>query len=419
MATNWPVGLPRSWEAIPLRAIASYATSNVDKHVRERENAVRLCNYVDVYHNELITPHLSLMSATASPDEITRFGVKAGDVLITKDSESWDDIGVPALVTETSADMVCGYHLALIRPSRDRIEPRFLFRCLQARPVQVQLELAARGITRFGIPKDEIGSLKLPIPPVECQRVIADYLDRETARIDALITAKERLLKLLAERREAVVAHAVASSDGTYQPLRVIARYRVSTVDKLATDEERPIRLCNYADVYRNEFITPEADYMAATASDQEIMSFGLRAGDVIITKDSESWDDIGVPALVIRANEDLVCGYHLALIRPFADKVWPAFLFRCLQASPVRVQLELAARGVTRFGIPKQDIGALRLPVPPIPEQKSIAECLDQATQAIDSLTASAETSINLLKERRAALISAAVTGQVDLDSA
>ena len=155
------------------------------------------------------------------------------------------------------------------------------------------------------------------------------------------------------------------------KPLRSVADYVVSNVDKVPDDDEIPVRLCNYTDVYNNEFITPALDFMQATASEAEIAKFGLAVDDVIITKDSESWDDIGVPALVQETTGGLVCGYHLALLRPFKQKMDGAFLFRCLQAKPVRVQLELAANGVTRFGIPKSEIGTMRLPVPPLPQQR------------------------------------------------
>ena len=155
------------------------------------EIPARLCNYADVYNNEFITPALDFMQATASETEIAKFGVAVDDVIITKDSESWDDIGVPALVRETVGDLVCGYHLALLRPFRQKMDGGFLFRCLQAKPVRVQLELAASGVTRFGIPESEIGTMKLPVPPLVQQRAIADYLDRETMRLDALVEELE------------------------------------------------------------------------------------------------------------------------------------------------------------------------------------------------------------------------------------
>ena len=175
----------------------------------DNEVPVRLCNYTHVYNNEFITLELPFMESTATEGEISKFGLAVDDVVITKDSESWDDIGVPALVRETASDLVCGYHLALLRPRKEAMYGAFLFRCLQAKPIRIQLELSANGVTRFGLPKSEIGAMAIPVPPIPQQRAIADYLDREMARIDALIAAKERVLALLTEKRQALIATAV------------------------------------------------------------------------------------------------------------------------------------------------------------------------------------------------------------------
>jgi type I restriction enzyme S subunit len=206
---DWVSTLPARWAAKPLRAVADYTISSVDKVPADHEPPVRLCNYTDVYSNEFITLALDFMRTTATETEIEKFGLMVDDVVITKDSESWDDIGVAALVRETAGDLVCGYHLAILRARKQVVDGSFLLRCLQAKPVRLQLELAANGVTRFGIPKTSIGAMKLPIPPLSQQRAIANYLDRETANLDRLVAAKERVLVLLAEKRTAVIASAI------------------------------------------------------------------------------------------------------------------------------------------------------------------------------------------------------------------
>ena len=125
---NRASNLPAHWSAKPLRAVADYTVSNVDKVPTDNEASVRLCNYTDVYNNEFITLDLDFMRATATEVEIEKFGLKVDDVVITKDSESWDDIGVPAIVKETAADLVCGYHLAILRPRKQTLDGPFLFR---------------------------------------------------------------------------------------------------------------------------------------------------------------------------------------------------------------------------------------------------------------------------------------------------
>src|SRR5258706_12090458 len=85
------------WRLEKLKFFVDIRNSSVDKAIAEDEEAVRLCNYVDVYYNDQITSDLKFMEGSATKEEIERFQLKQGQVIITKDSESWDDIGIPAL----------------------------------------------------------------------------------------------------------------------------------------------------------------------------------------------------------------------------------------------------------------------------------------------------------------------------------
>ena len=114
------------WEAKTLRDLADIHISNVDKKVHASEMPVKLCNYMDVYSNEYITSKIQFMDASASIAEVERFSLNFGDVIITKDSETPDDIGIPTVVFEKINDLVCGYHLALIRPNPDQLDSVYL-----------------------------------------------------------------------------------------------------------------------------------------------------------------------------------------------------------------------------------------------------------------------------------------------------
>lgn len=219
-ATDLLSFIPNGWQTVPVKAVCYFTVSNVDKHTLEDETPVRLCNYTDVYKNDRISPKLELMTATATRDEIKKYHLEVGDVVITKDSESWDDIGIPAYVESTAEDFVCGYHLAFMRPNNDLLDGRFLFRCVQSRPVALQLELEATGITRYGLPKGSIGNALIPLPSLKIQCLIADYIDRETERIDALVAEKEKMLTLLEEKRCALISRAVTRGLYPSSPLK-------------------------------------------------------------------------------------------------------------------------------------------------------------------------------------------------------
>ena len=159
----------------------------------------------------------------------------------------------------------------------------------------------------------------------------------------------------------------------------------LSSVDKKTKDNERAVQLCNYTDVYYNSFIHASLDFMTATATDREIAKCSLFSGDVVITKDSEKHDDIGVPALVREDIPGLVCGYHLAILRPMPSKIEGNYLFYALCTSEVQHQFHSYANGTTRFGLRKADIGLVEIPLPPLSEQRAIAHILGTLDDKIE----------------------------------
>lgn len=205
---EWLGQVPEHWEVRRLRTIVEMRVSNVDKHSREGEEPVRLCNYVDVYKHERIRANMEFMKVTASKEEIVRFRLEQGDVLITKDSEAWNDIGVPALVESSAPDLISGYHLALLRP-REVVEGAFLLRALQNPQVAYQFHVEAKGVTHYGLSHNAIKSVSVPLPPAPEQTAIVEYLDAKTAKLDAAIATARRVIDLLREYRERLIADVV------------------------------------------------------------------------------------------------------------------------------------------------------------------------------------------------------------------
>ena len=426
---SWVHGLPHSWAARPLRAAADYVISNVDKVPADDEVPVRLCNYSDVYNNEFITLALDLMHATASEVEIEKFGLATDDVLITKDSESWDDIGVPALVKETARDVVCGYHLALLRPNNQVIIGAFLFRALQAKPIRVQLELAANGITRFGIPKSEIGSMLIPIPPLEQQRAITRYLDRETARIDELISAKEQLLRLLAEKRRALIARAVTHGIDPNVQLRdsgirwlgkIPAHWEIKRAKWLFL--ERDERSSSGEEVLlslRMELgLLPHNEVSEKKTRPEELVGYKkVSKGEIVVNRMRAS---IGLIAV---SEQDGLVSPDYSVFRPSSDANAEYFtrLFKTnlLQRVFRSVSTGMGTGSSGFLRLYSANFLALWFPYPPLQEQQKIVENITEKSAKLDDLSIATKRTIALLKERRDALIAAAVTGQIEIGSA
>ena len=200
--------LPPDWKLEKLKFFADIQNSNVDKTIAEDEEPVRLCNYTDVYYNERITPDLHFMQGSATKAEIERFQLKRGQVIITKDSEGWDDIGIPALITEDMPEVLCGYHLSVFEPTQE-LDGGFLAWLCRAEPLNDQFKLAANGVTRFGLGQYPMKNALIVLPPLDTQRRIARFLDEKTAQIDGLIAKKRELLHRLAEKRQALITRSV------------------------------------------------------------------------------------------------------------------------------------------------------------------------------------------------------------------
>ncbi len=424
----WLGNVPAHWEVRRLRTVAEMRVSNVDKHTKEGELPVRLCNYVDVYKNDRITESMPFMSATATDDEIARFRLKQGDVLITKDSETWDDIGIPALVAESSDNLVSGYHLALLRPYSG-ILGRYLARALQTKAVAYQFHVRANGVTRFGLTHRGIQSVQIPLPPLPEQRGIVRYLDHVDGRIRRYVDAKEKLVGLLEEERQAVVNRAVTRG------LDPNARLKPSGVEWLGDVPE-------HWEVRRLKTILQSIDRRSTTGSER-LLSLRRDHGVVVYAehfkRPSQSRSLVGfkivrVGQLVVnrlQANNGLIFNSTVeGLVSPdysvFQGRspLNMKFLSDLLRTSSYRAYFRQNATGLgtgTAGFLRLYDDTLLETPVnlPPLLEQRAIVEYLAKATTNIDEAIDRARRQIELLQEYRTRLIADVVTGKLDVREA
>lgn len=192
--------------------------------------------------------------------------------------------------------------------------------------------------------------------------------------------------------------------------LKSIADIFFSGVDKKSRAGQKKVRLCNYMDVYNNDYINKDINFMRATASDTEIEKFALKVGDVIITKDSETPDDIGVPSVVIEKLYNVVCGYHLALIRPNCKMIDSIFLAKQIGHERVVNQFSRLANGVTRFGLSTSAVKEVRIWLPKLEEQRRIASVLLALDKEIELL----EKQVQSIKEQKKGLMQKLLTGEV-----
>ncbi|MGH8556414.1 MAG: restriction endonuclease subunit S [Methylococcales bacterium] len=159
------------------------------------------------------------MVATASEDQVTKFSLRASDTIITKDSETADDIAIAAYVPHDLPNVICGYHLSMVRPLKSTCGA-FVKRLFDSRYVKSCCAVSSNGLTRVGLGQYALDNLIIPFPPKDEQQTIAAFLDRETAKIDALICEQQRLIELLKEKRQSVISHAVTKGLNPDAPMK-------------------------------------------------------------------------------------------------------------------------------------------------------------------------------------------------------
>lgn len=397
--------------------------SNVDKHTKGSEKPVKLCNYVDVYKNEFITSNIEFMNATATKDEIERFTIRFNDVIITKDSEDWLDIGVPALVKYEEENLVCGYHLAILRPNY-LLNGSFLHRALLSQNIRTQFSVKANGITRYGISHGAILGTFLIAPPKEEQFEISDFLDRKTSQIDQAIAQKERLIELLQERRQILIHNAVTRG------LDPNAKMKHSGIDWLGEIPEHwKVKRLKYLLNERNErsetgdeplFMVSQtyglvvrADYhQKADVAQSNVGSKKVHRNDLVFNKLKAH---LGV---FFKSNIDVVgiVSPDYAVYYPIGDIEDLKFLELLFRHPAYIAQFISKATGIVEglIRLYTSDLFSLEVPVPPKEEQKEILDYSERITEKTKKAISYKQKEIEKLKEYKAVLINSAVTGKI-----
>ena len=422
---SWLGKMPAHWSANRLRHACQMLVSNVDKHTKDGELPVRLCNYVDVYKNERIRPHLRFMRASASKDEVEHFRLRNGDVLITKDSEEWNDIAVPSLVEYEAPDLVCGYHLAILRPRSGFVSGGYLLRALQCHQIAAQFHIEAHGVTRYGLSHGAIRGVGIPVPPPEEQAAMVRFLDHANERLERAIRAKRKVIALLNEQKQAIIHRAVTRG---LDPTVALKPSGVPWLGDIPNNWglSRSKRLFSA----RKEFALPEDVQLSATQAYGVIpqAEFEQRVGRrvVKISMHLEKRRHVEKDDFVISMRSfqgGLERAWAAGAIRSSyvvlksghaVDVAFFAYLFK----SDGYIRALQATAGFIRDG---QDLNfsnfcQVDLPVVPLEEQKAIAEFIAKSTVGTDITIARLEREIALLREYRTRLVADVVTGKLDV---
>jgi type I restriction enzyme S subunit len=348
-----------------------------------------------------------------TPEDLSGYKlVVPGDVVINKMKAWQGSIGMSDHRGIVSGDyLVCGV--------RGKVDRRFLHHLLRSPQLIAEYGARSDGIrpSQWRLYWDGLRDISVDIPGAGDQRAIADHLDRETARIDSLIGAKQRMLGLLEERRAAMIAQAVTPATGAPNwrllRLRHVLRRMIDTEHKTAPfydgGEFLVVRTNN---ISRGRLVVGAGSKFTDSAGYHEWTRRGVpQSGDILLTREAPAGEACLVP------NGLQACiGQRTVMLKVDESRILARYCLWALYGGIARSFIDELSQGSTVSHLNMADISDIPLWVPNIAEQQCLADGLDRSARRIDATTAIVQRQIGLLTERRQALISAVVTGNLPI---
>lgn len=431
---EWLGDVPEHWEiwklAHAFSIIGSGTTPKTDNRAYYDDGDIPWINTGDLNDGELDSCEKRItQQAVAEHTSLKLY--PAGSLLIAMYGATIGKLGIlrfPATVNQ--ACCVFG--------GRSQIFARFMFYWFIGLRQQI-LSLATGG-GQPNVSQDILRTLRVGCPDLDEQTAIAGFLDRETSKIDSLVGEQRRLIELLKEKRQAVISHAVTKGLNPNAPMKpsgipwlgdVPEHWDVCQVRRIIRRIEqgwspecmgRPAEIAEWGVmktgcVNRGVFNADENKALPeelAPATEYEI-----RAGDVLVSRASGSPELVGSCALVQSVRPRLLLSDKTFRIH-FEPMIETRYFVAAFNSGLMRNQIEQSISGADGLAnnLPQATMKRFSITVPPKAEQQAIVEFLEAETGKLDALTAEAERAIELLQERRTALISAAVTGKIDVRS-
>jgi len=421
---EWLGEVPEHWDVLPCRGI-------VDERNEKNEGAA--CqDYLSLMANAGIIPYEEKGDVgNKKPEDLGKCKlVRKGDFVINSMNYGIGSYGV------SGYDGVCSPVYIVLIPKEEEVKPGFAFRIFEDKTFQSHAQSFGNGILahRCAIGWDILKGIGVPVPSSHEQERILQFLDHETAKIDALIAEQQRLIELLQEKRQAVISHAVTKGLNPDAPMKdsgvewlgeVPEHWEVCSIRRVLLNIEQgwsPECLASPAE--EGEWGVVKAGCVNGGAFNQldnktlphhlePPVEYEIQAGDLLMSRASGSPDLIGSAAFIDHVRPRLLLSDKTFRLRT-AQRVDPRYLSDVLGSTPLRQQIRRSISGAVGLAnnLPQSEIKDFIVPLPPVKEQQEIHKLLVKEKEDLNTLLDESESLINLLQERRSALISASVTG-------
>lgn len=434
---EWFGEVPDHWETKRLKFVAANKKfAIVDgpfgtqlKAAEYRESGVPLVRISNLsYVGEFQSNDLVFIDKDKAK-ELDRSSIYKGDIVVGKTGAT---IGKTALIKSFNYGVIASSCLK-ISPNIDILMPEFLLYAMITDGFQKTLINSAGGSTRDTINIEPFGNLSIVLPPLEEQKIIVPFLDRETAKIDVLIAEQERLIDLLKGKRQALISHTVTKGlnpdasmkDSGVEWLGLVPmHWEVKAIKHIVAipitdgphetphfyDEGVPFISAEAVSTGRIDF-SKIRGFISNEANREYSLKYSPQIHDIYMVKSGAT---TGITAIV-EERIDFNIWSPLAVIR-CGKGVYPYFVLNFMRSKNFLEAITLNWNFGTQQNIGMKVIENLPCAIPPINEQKAIVKHLKLQIDGLDNLTSEIQNAIVLLKERRKALIFAAVTGKIDI---
>lgn len=426
---EWLGEVPAGWSLCPLKYVAT-CNDNALPDSTDDDYEIRYVEISDVNEVDGITGSTTYRFSEA-PSRARRI-VKDGDVLV---STVRTYLRAISPVKSPPENLIASTGFAAIRPTPNKTSGAFLGYLLRAEWWISEVISHSVGVSYPAINAPDLMAINVPVPNITEQTQIARFLDHETGKIDGLIAEQEQLIELLKEKRQATISHAVTKGLNPDVPMKdsgvewlgeVPEHWDITRLGWQATKINSGKTPRGGAEVYQSSgvlFLRSQNIYdVGLRINDAETTFIDLEThsemnnskvqpGDVLLNITGAS---IGRTCLVPPSFPEANVNQHVCIIR--LPKHLAHYTSLVLKSFPTKEQINVMQVGGNRESMNFEQIADLVFAIPPVNEQTLITEHLDRETTKLDTLLTEAQRGIELLKERRSALISAAVTGKIDV---